>query len=114
MSESNMQNTHSPYTPRTEEVREYLTRVQGTGSSLAQAQAEAIGLWFDRWLIAERKRVAEMAVERLFSKLTRVTLVDDDRNGIQYERYDIQVEPSIQDNGKTLKLFIKGNSPKVS
>ena len=90
----------SDYIPTTEEVREL---VQG-------ASAEE----FDRWLIAERKRVAEMAVERLFSKLTRVTLVDDDRNGIQYERYDIQVEPSIQDNGKTLKLFIKGNSPKVS
>lgn len=63
---------------------------------------------FSRWLVAERKRVAEMAQKRLLSKITRVTLVDDDRGGIQYERYDIQVEPSIQDNGKTLKLFIKG------
>lgn len=63
---------------------------------------------FSRWLAAERKRVAEMAQERLLSKINRVTIVDDDRGGIQYERYDIKVEPSIQDDGRTLKLFIKG------
>lgn len=54
----------SELTPTTEEVREYLTRVQGTGSSLAQAQAEAIGLWFDKYVIAERQRVTKMATER--------------------------------------------------
>lgn len=58
-----------------------------------------------RGIIADAKREER---EAIFANLTRVTVVDDDRGGIQYERYDIQVEPSIQDNGKTLKLFIKG------
>lgn len=84
------------YIPTIEEVREFISK---TVWPVAE---------FDRWLIAERQRVAEMAQERLLSKVTRVTLVDDDRGGIQYERYDIKVEPSIQDDGRTLKLFIKG------
>ena len=88
------------YTPTTEEVREAATT--------DYREEEITPQQFDRWLIGERKRVAEMAQERLLSNITRVTLVDDDRGGIQYERYDIKVEPSIQDNGKTLKLFIKG------
>lgn len=43
----------------------------------------------------------------LFDNLNRVTLVDDDRGGIQYERHGIHVDSSVQDDGKTLKLFIK-------
>lgn len=96
----------SDYTPTTEEVRAQWTYDYPDYANRPEQ--------FDRWLVAERSRVAEMAQKRLLSKITRVTLIDDDRGGIQYERYDIQVEPSIQDNGKTLKLFIKGSSPKVS
>ena len=94
----------SDYTPTTEEVSKSYVWFRDQAFTDDKLRAE-----FDRWLIAERKRVAEMAVERLFSKLTRVTLVDDDRNGVQYERYGITVEPSVQDNGQTLKLFIKGS-----
>lgn len=47
----------SDYTPTTEEVRGYIARVQGTGGSLAHAQAEAIGLWFDRWLAQVKAEV---------------------------------------------------------
>ena len=65
---------------------------------------------FNEWLIAERKRVAEMAIKKVFAQFSRVTLVDDDRGGIQYERYHVHVEPSIQDNGYTLKLFVKENN----
>jgi hypothetical protein len=93
------------YTPTTEEVREAVIKhfMPSRGySSMSPVE-------FDRWLIADRKRVAEMAQERLLSKITRVTLVDDDRGGIQYERYGINVTYSIQDDGKTLKLFIKGS-----
>lgn len=104
------------YTPSTQDVLDaYKGQLIQTGDHSYELidENQAIAE-FSRWLVAERKRVAEMAQKRLLSKITRVTLVDDDRGGIQYERYDIQVEPSIQDNGKTLKLFIKGNSPKVS
>lgn len=92
------------YIPTTEEVREAIVKhfMPSNGYNTMSA------VEFDRWLIAERQRVAEMAQERLLSKVTRVTLVDDDRGGIQYERYNISVDPSIQDNGQTLKLFIKG------
>lgn len=58
-----------------------------------------------RGIIRDAKREER---ENIFANLTRVTLIDDDRGGIQYERYGINVEYSIQDNGKTLKLFIKG------
>jgi hypothetical protein len=40
-----------------------------------------------------------------FEKLTRVTIVDED--GRQFEKYHVIVEPSIQDDGRTLKLFLK-------
>ena len=104
------------YTPTTQEILDcYKGQVIQIKDNVYEVidETQAIAE-FSRWLVAERKRVAEMAQKRLLSKITRVTLVDDDRGGIQYERYDIKVEPSIQDNGKTLKLFIKGNSPKVS
>lgn len=41
-----------------------------------------------------------------FTKISRVTLVDDSRGGIQYERYGIGVWAEIQDDGQTLKLFV--------
>lgn len=37
--------------------------------------------------------------------LTRVTLVDE--TGRVYERWDVEVELRVQDNGKTLKVFVK-------
>ena len=46
----NLQKTQNAYTPTTEEWREFVTRLGGTGNSLARAQAEAIGVEFDRWL----------------------------------------------------------------
>ena len=85
-----------PYTPTTEEVRTWF-------------EDEELATEFDRYVIAERKRVAEMAIKKAFSQFSRVTLVDDDRGGIQYERYHVKVEPSIQDDGYTLKLFVKEN-----
>lgn len=93
------------YTPTTEEVREiYRGCLVQTETNIysfvdeAQADAE-----FDRFIedIKTQERL------RIFNELNRVTLVDDDRGGIQYERHGITVDHSIQDNGKTLKLFIK-------
>lgn len=54
----------SGYIPTTEEWREFVTRPGGTGSSLAIAQAEAIGVEFDRYVLAERQRVADMATKK--------------------------------------------------
>lgn len=67
---------------------------------LTQEEEDAMSNWVNA--------VVRSAREEIFREITRVTLVDDDRGGIQYERYNINVEYSIQDNGKTLKLFIKG------
>lgn len=39
-------------------------------------------------------------------KETRLTIVDED-GGRVYERYGIVIEESIQDEGRTLKLFVK-------
>lgn len=83
------------YTPTTEEIRRSLCGTDPVYNEL-----------FDRWLA----EVKQDAIKKVFSQFSRVTLVDDDRGGIQYERYDIQVEPSIQDNGYTLKLFVKENN----
>lgn len=80
----------------------------------------AYKFWLQQW---SDKTVEEITAEfnrfvediktqerlRIFNELNRVTLVDDDRGGIQYERHNIIVDHSIQDNGHTLKLFIKGN-----
>lgn len=52
-------------TPTAEEVREYLTRLQGTGGSLAQAQAEAIGKWFDDFLTNDRRATVQKCMELL-------------------------------------------------
>jgi hypothetical protein len=38
-------------------------------------------------------------------KQDRITLVDE--KGLVYEKYDVSIVESIQDNGKTLKLFIE-------
>ena len=43
-------------------------------------------------------------------KETRLTVVDE--SGKRYERYDIEITESIQDNGKTLKLFVKNAEKK--
>jgi len=39
-------------------------------------------------------------------KETRLTIVDE-RTGRIFERFNIDIEESIQDEGRTLKLFIK-------
>ena len=40
-------------------------------------------------------------------KVTRFEVIDN--NGRAYVRYDVDVEYSIQDEGKTLKIFVKDN-----
>ena len=40
--------------------------------------------------------------------LSRVTLVDE--GGRVYERFNLKVELSVQDNGQTLKIFVKSKS----
>jgi len=42
------------------------------------------------------------------TRLSRVTLVDDDRGGRVYERRDIAVIAMVQDDGRTLKVFVGG------
>lgn len=37
--------------------------------------------------------------------LTRVTLVDE--TGRVYERWNVEVDIQVEDNGKTLKVFVK-------
>jgi len=43
-------------------------------------------------------------------KVTRLEVIDN--NGRAYVRYDVDVEYSIQDEGKTLKIFVKDNGKK--
>lgn len=45
------------------------------------------------------------------SKLSRVTVVDE-RGGRVYERYQADVELQVQDDGKTLKVFVRHNPTK--
>lgn len=47
-----------------------------------------------------------------FSKLTRVTIVND--GGRQFEQYQVNVEPSVQDGGRTLKLFLTSTAQKLT
>ena len=56
-------------TPTLEEVREYVTRLRGNDSSLVRAQAEAVGLWFDKFVLAERIRIAKKATEKALASL---------------------------------------------
>lgn len=37
--------------------------------------------------------------------MNRIVIIDE--NGIQYERLGIKMTPSIQDDGGTLKIFIR-------
>lgn len=48
------------------------------------------------------------------SKLSRVTLVSEDPAypGRVYEQYGLDVELSVQDDGRTLKIFVKPNPAK--
>jgi hypothetical protein len=39
------------------------------------------------------------------SQITRVEVIDE--TGRQYVRHDAHVELSLQDNGKTLKIFVQ-------
>lgn len=43
--------------------------------------------------------------------LTRVTLVDDDAGGRLYEGWRKHVQLSVQDDGRTLKIFIQKREP---
>lgn len=36
------------HTPTVAEMREYISRLQGTGGSLSRALSESVGEWFDR------------------------------------------------------------------
>ena len=93
----------SDYTPTTEEVRRGKRTVKD--GKFYYTERYVTDIEFDRWIT----KVKQDAIKEVFSQFSRVTLVDDDRGGIQYERYHVHIEPSIQDNGHTLKLFIKGS-----
>lgn len=61
---------------------------------------------FNRWLVAERKRVAEYAVTKVGRKVTRVEVIDD-LTGRAYSNYNASnVIVQLQDDGRTLKVFI--------
>lgn len=49
----------SDTTPTTEEVRDFVTQIYGNDSSLARARAEAVGLWFDKWLAEHDRELSE-------------------------------------------------------
>lgn len=43
-------------------------------------------------------------------KETRLTIVDE--SGRRYERFNIEIEEDIQDEGRTIKFFVKGKGEK--
>lgn len=45
-----------------------------------------------------------------FTRLTRLTVVDE--TGRILERWQADIDPQVQDNGRTLKLFVKHNANK--
>ncbi len=45
-----------------------------------------------------------MTQPKLLKKITRIEVIDE--NGRAYNRWDCKVEESIQDDGRTLKLFV--------
>lgn len=45
------------------------------------------------------------------TKLTRVTLVDE--SGVVFERYGLSVEMMLQDEDRTLKVFVKSDNPEA-
>jgi hypothetical protein len=45
-----------------------------------------------------------------FEQISRLEIIDE--KGRQYARWTCHVEPSVQDNGKTLKLFVR--EPRIS
>lgn len=44
------------------------------------------------------------------NKVTRFEVIDE--SGRLLVRYDIQLEAQVQDEGRTLKVFLKDNKPK--
>ncbi len=44
------------------------------------------------------------------TKLTRVCIVNDSEGGIVHSRYAVNVQVSVQDGGRTLKVFLQ-NKP---
>lgn len=44
-------------------------------------------------------------------RITRVTIVDD--TGRAYEKHDVDVVMSLQDDGRTLKLFLSDRLPEA-
>ena len=90
------------YTPTTEEVSgAYNFWLQQCSGETVEEITEK----FDRWLVAERKRVAAMAIERFAKDVNRIEVID--KNGRVYVKYNKQVEVLLQDNGTTLKVFVK-------
>ena len=45
---------------------------------------------------------------RMKRKETRLTIVDVDTGKRLLEKWNVEIEESVQDNGKTLKLFLRG------
>lgn len=54
--------------PSFEEIRSLITKPKGNSSSLPENEIKNIGFLFDKYVIAERKRVANMATERVLQK----------------------------------------------
>lgn len=55
--------------PTTEEIREYITQIRGKDSSLLDSVKEDMSHRFNKWLISERKRVANFAIEKEQKKI---------------------------------------------
>lgn len=65
---------------------------------------------------SQQLAAAKEALEQKMSRVTRVTLVNhstasypNEKRGRVFEKWDIRAELSFQDNGRTLKVFLKDN-----
>jgi hypothetical protein len=49
------------------------------------------------------------ALETLLAKVTRVEVIDE--QGRAYSRWNVETCPSLQDDGRTLKVFVSALGP---
>lgn len=77
--------------PTMEEIREYITQTRGKDSTLLNPIKEEMGHRFDKWVIAERKRVAAFAMEKERKQNVAVLqkTIDDCENPDTCEECDI-------------------------
>lgn len=112
------------YMPSTASLRKDRQRLNGIIKGLTEAlkQAEEDGDDYNRVPVEDRQAYKNYKEDHPLVDITRLELIDDRQcevrdepsRSVMFDDKDIELESSVQDEGRTLKLTINNRKPLVS